>query len=154
MTYRFNRFLLFFGILAGLASCRTLKEPEYRGIENFTLQKFDASESKIYLEMKYFNPNKANLKLRKASGKAYLNDSYLGQFHVDTLIRLLRKQDFKVPVTLVVDMKNVVNNSMAALLQSTVTLRFEGSVRLGKGLFYFNYPIHHSGEFNFREMLR
>ena len=124
------------------------------GFENLRFHEVEASESTLYLEMKCFNPNKVKLKIKKAAGNAYLNDSYLGHFRVDTLIRLLPKQNFIIPVTLVVDMKNVLKNPMAALLQSTVTLKFEGKAKLGKGFFYVNYPIRHSAEFNIKDLLR
>ena len=140
--------------MAGLSTCRTLKEPDYQGIRNVTIQKIGSEETYLSLEMKYYNPNKVKLKFKKAAGKAYLNDSYLGNFRVDTLIHLFREQDFIIPVTLTVDMKNMMNYSMATLLQSTVTIKFEGNVKLGKGLFYFNYPIRQSGEFNLKELLR
>ena len=151
---RLTPFLLLLGILSGLSSCRTLKAPDFMGFENLRSTEFGVPESKIYLEMIFFNPNKVKLKLKKAAGDAYLNDSYLGHFRVDTLIRLLPKQNFIIPVTIEVDMKNVLKNSMAALLQSTVTLKFEGKAKLGKGFFYANYPIRHTGEFNIKDLLR
>lgn len=154
MNNRLTTFLLLLGILSGLSSCRTLKEPEYLGFENLRFHEFEASESTIFLEMKCYNPNKVRLKIKKAAGDAYLNDTYLGHFRVDTLIRLLPKQNFIIPVTLLVDKKNIFKNSMAALLQSTVTLKFEGKAKLGKGFFYANYPIRHSGEFNIKDLLR
>ena len=144
---------LFLTLLVGMLSCRALKEPEYRSIEHFRLNKIDVEETTLLFGMKYMNPNNSNLKLKKADGDVYLNNILLGQFTVDTLIRISRQAEFSLPVKVKVDMNNFMKNSMTILLNPTVMVKLTGKAKAGKGLLFFNYPIHYEGEHSLRELM-
>jgi len=44
-----------------------------------------------------------------------------------------------------VDMKNILKNSLTALLNKQVTVKVMGSVRVGKANFYMNIPVNYEG---------
>lgn len=149
-----NRSVLFAVIGIGLLSCKQIREPDFKGIENVRTSRLSGSQTTLLLDLHYFNPNSAKLSLKKADGFAWMDGNLLGKFTVDTLIRIPARADFRLPVRLELEMKNVLKNSMSALLKTEVTLKIEGKARLGKAGFYINYPVTYEGKQNISELLR
>lgn len=133
-------------MLPGLVSCKALKEPDFRGIENVKVSRFGLQESTLNLDLHYFNPNKSALTLKKAEGDAWLDGSLLGHFTIDTLIKIPANADFRMPVTLQMNMKKFLQNSTALLLKNEVTLKVEGKAKVGKAGVFINYPIRYEGK--------
>jgi LEA14-like dessication related protein len=131
---------------AFIISCKGLKEPAFRGIENVKVSRLGLQESTLTLDLHYFNPNKSTLKLKNAEGDAWLDGSLLGHFTIDTLIKIPANADFRMPVTLQMNMKKLVQNSAALLLKDEVTLKVEGKAKVGKGAVFINYPIRYEGK--------
>ncbi len=136
------------------SSCGSLKEPEFRSIENIRLTRLGTRQSKLALDLNYHNPNKSRLKLKEAEGDAWLDGNFLGHFTVDTLIEIPRVADFRLPITLELDMSQVLKNSLATFLKSEVMVRVEGKAKLGKGGLYIRYPLRYEGKQNLSRLLR
>ena len=148
-----NRILPFLIVSMILLSCRAMKEPEYRSIENFRLNKIGLSQATLSLDMRYMNPNNKKIKLKKANGDVFVNDNYLGQFSMDSLIRLPRLSDFTIPVIVELDMNNFLKTSITILSNPIVTLKLNGTVRAGRGMFYMNYPFNYEGQHSVKELI-
>ncbi len=141
--------LLFF-----LLSCGSIKEPDFKSIENVRISKFGLSESTLSLDLRYFNPNKFRVKLQKAEGDAWIENNFLGHFSMDTLIHIPARGEFRLPVKLQVDMAKIFKNSLVAFLAKEVVIKVEGKARLGKGFVFINYPIRYEGKQNLGELLK
>ena len=137
-----------------MTSCRTLKEPEYRSIENLSIQNLGAEGSVLSFEMKFFNPNNSGVKLKRAEADVHLNDNFLGHFRVDSLLHMKRKADFLLPVKLKIDLKTMLNMSMLLLQNQPVVFKFDGKAKLGKSFFYRTYPIHYENEHAISELIK
>src|SRR5450755_3940068 len=82
-----------------LVSCGSIKDPEFKSIENARLSQMGFKESILNLDLIYFNPNKFRVKLKEAEGDAWLDSNYLGHFIIaDTLIHIPAAADFRLPV--------------------------------------------------------
>jgi LEA14-like dessication related protein len=141
-------------LLAGLFSCRTLREPEYREIDNLRMSTSGLAQTVLTLDLVYFNPNNSKLKMKKAEGEVFLNNTFLGHFKTDSLIRIPKKSDFIIPVTLKVDMQNILKNSMTLLVNPAVTVKVQGKARLGKGFIFINTPIRYEGVHSITELMK
>ncbi len=137
-----------------LPSCRSIKSPDFVGIENPRLQSLDLNESTLAMDLRYFNPNKSRLKLKEAVGDAYIDGVMLGHFNMDTLINIPANEEFILPVKLKVDMKNVLKNSLATFLKNEVMIKLDGKAKVGKGSIFIRYPILYEGKQNISELLR
>ncbi|HYM95450.1 MAG TPA: LEA type 2 family protein [Chitinophagaceae bacterium] len=137
-----------------LCSCRTIKDPEYKGISDVYISKLDVNGPILSLRINYYNPNKRGLKMKEVRGEAWLDNSYLGHFSMDTLIKITGQSDFIVPVRLGVDMKNALKNAVAAFFDPEITLKLSGYAKIGKGGIYIRYPIHYEGKQNITEMIK
>lgn len=132
-------------LLIFLASCQSIKKPEFNGIENFRVDRLGAMESTLTLDLNCYNPNRSRFVLKEAEGEAWLDNSFVGHFTVDTLVRIPSYGDFKVPVKLKVDMNYLLRNPVSSLLQTEKLVRLEGNARVGKSGIFINYPIKYEG---------
>lgn len=138
----------------GLVSCGSLKEPEFKGIENVRIKKFGLNESTLSLNLHYFNPNKSRIKLKKAEGDAWIDGKFLGHFIIDTLVLIPANGDFQLPVKLKMDMSSLLKNSLAALFNKEVLVKIDGKAKVGKAGLFISYPIRYEGKQNFGDMLK
>ncbi len=147
---------LIFGLLLSLAlpSCRAVKDPEIKGIENFRIHSFGLKESSLSFNMLFFNPNGFRLKIKEAEGNAWLDGNLLGYFTVDTLVRVPALGNFQIPVRLKMDMSHFVENISAAVTDKQVTLKLDGWAKAGKGPVFINYPIRYEGKQKWSELIK
>lgn len=137
-----------------LPSCKAVKEPEFQGIENLRLSKLGLSESTLFLDIRYNNPNNYGLKMKTAEGDAWIENNYLGHFNMDTLVKVPARGDFSLPVKLKVDMSKILKNSLIGLLSPEVMIKVKGNARVGKGFVYINYPVEYEGKQRLDKLLK
>lgn len=135
-------------------SCKSFKEPDFTGIENVRVAEIGATGSTLKLDLHYFNPNNSKLQLRHAEGDAWLEQTKLGHFIIDTLIHIPAKADFILPVVLKVDMTYIIQNALSAFLSKEVLVKIEGNAKVGKGGIFIHYPIRYSGKQNISELMK
>lgn len=144
--------ILLMGLLLG--SCKSMKEPEFRGIENVRVGKLGFGESSVTLDMRYYNPNSFKGKLKSAEGEAWMDSTYLGRFLVDSTVTVPAKSEFAVPVQLKVDMKRILKHSLSAFLKDEVTITIKGNAKAGTSGLYKNFPLNYSGKQNLAEIFK
>lgn len=148
-SYCFYLFLSLFWV-----SCGSVKEPDFKSIQNVRISKFGMNESSLTIDLYYFNPNRSRLKLKSADGDAWIENNYLGHFTIDSLIHIPANGDFILPVKLQIDMRKLFKNSLLTFLAKEVVIKMEGTARVGKGFIFINYPIRYEGKQNLEELLK
>jgi len=115
-----------------LNSCNKPKEFEYRDIKNIKINTIGFNQSKLTFDLVYYNPNNFGLNLYKANSDLYIDDLYFGKFQLDTLMRINKATEFILPLSIDVDMKNLLKNSVKLMFNQEVTIRAKGTVKIGK----------------------
>lgn len=146
--------LLLFAAALFLASCVSLKEPEFRRIENARMGNYSLSEVTAHFDLGFHNPNKARLKFKKAEGKLWLDGVQMGDFSIDTLVKIGGYSDFSLPVALKIKVDKAVSGSLTAFLTKEVNVKIEGEARVGKGMIFINYPIQYEGKQKLADLLK
>jgi len=141
----FPTLLLGLTILA-LSSCHKMKEPEPRGIEDLRISRLGLKSSELQLRLLYYNPNHSGVTLKNASGDAWIDSEYAGHFSIDSMVRIHARDDFSLPVSLQLEMNQVLKTSSAILFGKVVDLRLEGNAKIRKGGISFNLPIRYQGK--------
>lgn len=138
-------FLLFASLLI---SCNSFKPFEVRSYRNFSIDKIGFSKTVLKVDLEIYNPNVFGLELNRTVMDIYINGQLLG--HTDQLVqvRVPRRKNFWLPVSIELDMKNVLRNITTALLNKEVTVRAVGSVRAGKGKIMKTIPFDYSSKQN------
>lgn len=143
---------LFILLVSLTLSCTSLKEPEFLGVENIRLDRLSRNGSLLHLDIRLYNPNKAKLKLKEASGKAWIDNNYLGEFRLDSLVRIFPKSEFSVPVSLQTKTGSLLQNTLSLLLKREVTIKLEGTVKAVKGMLSMTYPVRYEGKQELEKM--
>src|SRR5688572_18994011 len=146
--------LFFLVFIFVITSCKSMKDPEFKGIENVKVSEVGLAGSLVTLDIRYYNPNDFNGKLKQAEGDAWMDSTYLGHFVADSTVFIPANSEFLVPVRLVMDMKQIFKNSLAALLNEQVLLTITGSARAGRSGFYKNFSLNYTGKQNLRELFK
>ena len=141
-------------LLLIIGSCRTYRAPEFRYVENLTVENIGLNHSTLGMDLRYNNPNRGRVKIKKAEGDAWLDNNYLGHFTLDTLVEVPSESEFVLPVKLELDMEQIIRNSLILAGNKEVPIRIEGTAKLGKSGVYMNYPIRYSGTQKLRKLIR
>ena len=130
-------------ILAIIASCAKPKDLEFVDIQNIKMVKWGLSESLVGLDVRFYNPNKQQVNLKDAVAKVYVNSAFLGETNMDTAIAIPRRDTFAVPLVLKVQTATALAKLMETAQDSAVTVRVDGSVKMGKAGVFLTYPIRY-----------
>ncbi|MCG2617356.1 LEA type 2 family protein [Terrimonas sp. NA20] len=136
-----------------MSSCRTLKDPVFDGIESVSVGEVGVDSSVVTLNLKYYNPNSSGAKLTSASGSAWMENSFLGTFMVDSTVRIPARDSFRIPVKLSVDMNKLLKSSITLLFKKEVTIRIEGEARAGRNGFYKRFPVKYEGRQDISQLI-
>jgi LEA14-like dessication related protein len=147
-------FLIFLSIAYTFFSCTTIKEPVFNGIDELEVTGMGLTGSTLSLHLNYFNPNRSGLQLKNAEGDAWMDETLLGHFKMDTSIKISGHSDFIVPVKLNVDMKNALKNIATLLTKPEVNFKIDGKARIGKGGVFIHYPIRYEGKQDVSNLFR
>ena len=101
------------------------------------------SQSTLYIEIVYYNPNQFGVDLRKVDSEVYIDSLYLGKFQLDTIMHIPRMSEFTLPTTIQLDMKNLIKHSASMLFHKEVLIQTRGTVKAGKGGFFKTVPFNY-----------
>ena len=133
-------------VLLMMVGCAKPKDLQYLDIGNFHLNKAGLSESIVAADVTYYNPNSFNLKLKKANLDVYINDKYVGHTDLDTLIHIPALDTFYIPITMKLNLGDLLTNAAQLLLNPEVKLRIQGKAKVGKSGIYKNIPVDYEGK--------
>ena len=128
-------------------ACAKPTEFDYLGVKNLKVLSFGLKESTVALDVEYFNPNKYPVIMKKAEVDVYVNNSYFGKTSLDSTIKIPKRDTFFLPVLLKVDMSSTAISALQILGQGQrdVLIKMDGKARVGRGIFFINYPIKYEG---------
>ena len=133
-------------LLLGWACKSSIKEPNFAGARNFSIGKLGLQESYIGMDLHYFNPNNFKLTLKKADLEVFLENRFVGQTQLDTLLEIPARDSFSIPVKMGVNMKNLFPNLLTLALKDEVEVKLEGSAKVTRSGITLNIPVHYTGK--------
>lgn len=139
-------------MLVALASCAQPKDLEFVDIQNIRMVNLGLTESEIGLDLRFYNPNNQRVNLKDAAAKLYVNTTYIGDTRMDTVLPVPRRDTFAVPLILKVKSMSAVGKVMEMLSDSTVDIKVEGSVKMGKAGVFRSFPINYNKVQNVSEL--
>lgn len=137
---------LLFLYVVFMAACKKPQTFDYRDIKNIKVENWQAEKSKVSMDIVYFNPNDYGVNLKKVDCEIYIDSSYVGTFHLDTLMHIPKNAEFTIPTSMEVDMKTILKNALGVVLGNPVLIGAKGTTRVGKGGFYVTVPFSYEGK--------
>ena len=141
--------LLFVMLTLLLASCSSPKQLEYREFKNFTVEKPGFASTALKMDLIYYNPNNFGLQLNKTDLDIFINNNYLGKATQVIQVDIPKRAEFTIPITMDVDMKNLLRNGFITLLNSEVVIKVTGTIKVGKLNVYKSFPVNYEGKQQF-----
>ena len=141
-------------IIVCTSSCSQPKALVYQNIQNFGIKQAGLKQTELSMDLRLFNPNKYPLKLKDADVDVFLNGNKLGTMLLSECFPVPGLDTFSMPVTLDVDLKNVLPNALQLLMNPEVDIRLEGSVKAGRHGVYLNVPVHYEGKQDLRSVIK
>ena len=132
-----------------LISCNSPKQLEYRAFKNFTVEKPGFASTTLKMDLVYYNPNNFGMQLNKTDLDIFINNNYLGKATQVIQIDIPRVAEFTVPITMDVDMRNLLKNGFVTLLNSEVLIKVTGTIRVGKLNVFKSFPVNYEGKQQF-----
>jgi len=136
-------FFTFSFLLFILSGCQQPQTPEYRGIESLLITKIGVNQSLVSGHIKFYNPNHYSLKMTHADVIILLEDKESGHCIIDSTINIPKLDSFYIPVSVSVNLGNIVSNAFQLLLKGKVKINAEGFVKLKKDGIGFRVPVHY-----------
>jgi LEA14-like dessication related protein len=126
---RWQRLILCFVFLLSLSGC--IEQPELKGFSNFKVDQFNKNKVSFSIDVKLFNPNAQNLKLRGALLDIYIDERYIGKAKLLEKIKLKRKSttESSVPVEMLIEDGMLFKLMRIAMSGKTVDVRFNGLIK-------------------------
>ena len=124
-------------------ACKKPQGFDYRGVQNVKIQQIGVEQSKLSMELVYFNPNNFGLNLKKVDCDIFIDDNYLGKYTLDTTLYIDKKSEFVLPSCMNVDMKNIYKNVFSVLFNKEITVKLKGCTKVGKSGIYLTIPINY-----------
>jgi LEA14-like dessication related protein len=144
-------------LLAGaiiMSGCTKPKDLEFVDIQNIRMVNLGLTESQVGFDVRFFNPNNQRVNLKDAEARLFVNSTYLGDTRLDSLIPVPRKDTFAVPLVLNIKSMAAIGKVMQALSDSTVDIKVEGTVKMGKAGLFKSFPIQYTRKQNVQELMQ
>ena len=132
-----------------MASCSAPKDLEFREYNNLAFEKMGFTSTTLSMNLVYYNPNNFGMELKRSELDIYIDSSFLGHSSQDLQVAIPRRDVFTVPIKVQVDMKNLLKNGLATLMNKEVNVRALGTVKVGKAGVYKNFKVDYSGNHQF-----
>jgi len=132
-------------LLPFLVACTRIKDPEFRGLDNFGVRKLGFQESTVGFSATYFNPNRFGVTVKEAVIDVYVDSVYLGKFRQVAAVEVNRNSEFSIPLEGAIGVQKALEFDLPRLLGKTVSLKADGSVKVGKVGVFVTKAIRYEG---------
>lgn len=126
-------------------SCGQIAEPEFRRLDKFGIKKLSLKETVVGFNATYFNPNGFGVAVKEAAFDVYIDSIYLGKFSQPNEISVLQKAEFSIPMEGSVSLEKALQFNLPSLVGKEVSVKADGSVKLGKAGVFITKDIHYQG---------
>jgi LEA14-like dessication related protein len=130
-------------IFASCQNARNVSEPEFRDISDIRLIEVGLLKTTAGANMIYYNPNNFGINLSSARGDVYVENIYFGSFELNQEVRVSKRSEFILPVTLKIDNINALKDQGNILKKKEALVRIEGFALVRKSGFSKEIPIRY-----------
>lgn len=129
--------------LGACQSAKNVSEPEFRDISNVRVMEIGLLKTTAGADMIYYNPNNTGIRLSAARGDVYVENAYFGSFVLDREVRVNKRAEFILPVTISIDNLNALKGQSNILKKKEALVRIEGFALVKKSGFSKEIPIRY-----------
>jgi len=128
------------------AACRQPKELIYQNVENFSMKQASNNKALLAMDIRLYNPNSYSMRLKSADVDVFMNGNHAGKMNARNQCVLPARDTFSLPVTLEVELKNILPNVLQLLMNSDVDIKLDGKIRAGRHGVFLTIPVNYEGK--------
>jgi len=133
-------------VILVLSACRSAKQLEYQGIQNFSMEQ--GTKPTVTLDIRMFNPNRYSLKLKNANVDVFLNGANMGRLRVDGYHSAPGQDTFLLPVAIDIKPEVTLPSILQLVMKGEVQIKLAGNIRGGRHGIYIRVPVNYEGTEN------
>ncbi|KEZ92621.1 LEA/WHy family protein [Nonlabens ulvanivorans] len=142
--------LLLCSVLIAMTSCQdAYEEVVFMEIKNVKINNATSDNVQLSGDCVLFNPNAVGLDLTKAKFDVYVNGRKTAEINQDLDVEMPASDEFILPLKATMSPKDFYGEKGRGLLDATlqilvnqkVDIKYNGSIRAGKGMVNFEVPI-------------
>ncbi len=132
-----------------MTSCREPKDLVFKDFQNLRLEKLGFAGALLKVDLVYYNPNNIGLELNRTDLDVYVDSSLLGHSSQEVQIAIPKRDNFTIPLSIDLDMKNLLKNGLMAMFNKEINVRLLGKVKVGKAGVYKTFNVDYTTVQNF-----
>ena len=139
----FHRFFYMFCSFLTLLlfSCKDVQRPVFEDVENLKVGKFEMSHTSITANVRFKNPNRFGLHLKKVECDLFVDSTLLGHFINTEEVHIPGNNIFHIPVRGDVQTSRMMEYARKTFLNEPSIVHVKGTVRVGRSGVYRNVPV-------------
>jgi len=135
-----------FAIMGILMACNKPQAFVFRSIDQIEIQPLSKDSVNVKVDLEFSNPNGFAVNLKKVVGTVLLNGDWVGEYHLDTLMKIDKKSEFTIPTALRISKSVLYKNALNSLFQKSVELQVKGYCKVGKSGIFIHVPFDYKGQ--------
>jgi len=148
------RNLIYILLLIGIASCSKPEAPELKYLENVQVELKSLAEATLHADALLYNPNKNSVIIKSADIDVLMENKSIGKLDMEYNIKVEGYSDFRVPLDVVVQLKDLNINAIGAAFglmgKSGPELHFLGKIKVKAYGVPFSVKVDHKQKVNIK----
>ncbi len=142
-----KQFILF-SLVILCSSCNNLLAPEFKKVENVSINLEGFSKAHLTADALLRNPNKNSIKIRQADIDILMDDKKVAELNKKYNLKVEGDSDFTVPLDINIDLKDlnldILSAAGALFGQSGKEIRYKGKIKVTAYGLPFSVPVDYS----------
>ena len=127
--------LVFFFLMAvGLSSCNKPESPQFKHLENISVELESLSSANLHAEAVLYNPNKNTITIKGADIEILVDNKVVAVLDKDYDIKVKGNEDFTIPLDVQIKLKdlnlNAIGSALGLLGGSGQEVHYVGKIRV------------------------
>ena len=126
----FKKRIYFLAIIFLVSSCFDYDDIDFKGIDNFKMEKFEGQKISFSMDVVLENPNSFSVKIKPSVVDVYLDDNLIGKTYLDQKVKIIKRKENSYFVPLHVELEDgLLIKLMKLSLKDKVKLRLVGNIK-------------------------
>lgn len=126
----FKKRIYFLVIIFLVSSCFDYDDIDFKGVDNFKVEKFEGKKISFSMDVILENPNSFSVKIKPSVVDVYLDDNLIGKTYLDQKVKIIKRKENSYFVPLHVELEDgLLMKLMKLSIKAKVKLRLVGKIK-------------------------
>lgn len=146
MKHTISTLFLLAILTAFFSSCSKPDPVKFVGYNNVRFSNQGFATGIIQMDIAFYNPNPFPMKIKETAMNILINKQPFGQITQDSASLMPAKDTFVMPVSLKINLANLLQKVLAAQNRDSVMLEADGNCKIGRSGVFMTLPLHYKSK--------